>query len=53
MENEKSKAADETVVIPDECGDSKWDMVLEQSVFVGVLRQADKAEPEDKKDKNS
>jgi len=36
MENEleKSKAADEPILIPDECGDSMWDTVLEQSPFV-------------------
>lgn len=52
-ENEKSKLAKEPVVIPDECGDSMWDTVLEQSVFVQALRrQAAKAEREDKKDKS-
>ncbi|HRI21215.1 MAG TPA: hypothetical protein PLA68_09670 [Panacibacter sp.] len=31
-ENEKSKVAEEPVVIPDECGDSMWDEVLQQEV---------------------
>ena len=51
-ENEKSKVAKEPVVIPDECGDSMWDTVLEQSAFVQALRQAAKAEPEEKKVKS-
>ena len=50
-ENKKTKVVEEPVVIPDECGDSMWDTVLEQSAFVQVLRQAAKAVPEDKKAK--
>lgn len=43
-ENENSKVAEEQVVIPDECGDSMWDTVLEQSPFVQQLKKiADKA----------
>ena len=53
LENEESKTTDEPVVIPDECGDSMWDEVLEQSAFVQALRQVAKAEPEDIKDKKS
>ena len=46
---EKTKPVDEPIVIPDECGDSMWDSVLEQSAFVQALRQEAKAEPEEKK----
>lgn len=55
MENEinKSKAPDNPIVIPDECGDSMWDAVLEQSAFVQALRRAAKIESEDKKDNQS
>ena len=50
-ENEKSKVAKEPVVIPDECGDSMWDKVLEQSPFVQALKKANEekiATPKDK-----
>lgn len=52
MENEinKSKAPDDPIVIPDECGDSMWDAVLEQSPFVQGLKQVTKIESNDKKD---
>jgi hypothetical protein len=30
--DEKDNAADEPVVIPDECGDTMWDAVLEQDM---------------------
>jgi len=55
MENEieKNKVADDPIVIPDECGDSMWDAVLEQSPFVQALRQATKIKEEDKKDSQS
>ncbi|MEO7767538.1 MAG: hypothetical protein ABIS01_08935 [Ferruginibacter sp.] len=55
MKNEtgKSKAADEPIVIPDECGDSMWDTVLEQSAFVQALTQVAKITTEDKKDNQS
>ena len=52
-ENEKSKVEEEPIVIPDECGDSMWDTVLEQSAFVQALREAAKIQPEDKKDNQS
>ncbi|MEO8770204.1 MAG: hypothetical protein ABI402_08970 [Ferruginibacter sp.] len=51
-EVEKSNVAEEPIVIPDECGDSMWDSVLEQSAFVQALRQTENAEPQDKKDKS-
>jgi len=55
MENkiEKNKVVEEPVVIPDECKDSMWDAVLEQSPFVQALRQATKIKEEDKKDSQS
>lgn len=43
----------ELIVIPDECGDSIWDEVLEQSSFLLALRQATKIEPDNKKDNQS
>lgn len=52
-EIEKSKAADEPIVIPDECGDSMWDNVLAQSAFVLALRQAAKIAPGGKKENQS
>ena len=30
--NEKEKYVDEPIVIPDECGDTMWDAVLQQEV---------------------
>lgn len=30
--NQNDKPADDLIVIPDECGDSMWDAVLEQQV---------------------
>ncbi len=55
MENEieKTNVVDVPIVIPDECGDSMWDAVLEQSPFVQALRQATKIEPANKKDNQS
>ena len=52
-EIEKNKSVDEPIVIPDECGDSMWDTVLEQSAFVQVLKQAAKIIAEDKNDSQS
>lgn len=52
---EKNILEDETtsvkisIVIADECGDSMWDEVLEQSAFVQAVRLVSKTEPEDKK----
>lgn len=52
-QDEEKKAGsptnDEKVVIPDECGDSMWDTVLEQSAFVQGLKQAAKEESKEKK----
>ncbi|MEO5891770.1 MAG: hypothetical protein ABIQ31_16100 [Ferruginibacter sp.] len=49
--NEKGKLAAEPIVIADECGDSMWDAVLEQSPFVQALRKAAKEiDSADKKD---
>ena len=55
MENEieKGSVAEEPIVIPDECGDSMWDVVLEQSPFVQALRKATKIETDKTKDKQS
>ncbi len=43
--DEENKAeihvTEEPVVIPDECGDSMWDKVLEQSPFVRAVKKAD------------
>lgn len=47
--NEKIKPAHEPIVIPDECGDSMGDKILEQPAFVHAVRSTAKAEPEDKK----
>ena len=52
-EIEKSKSVDEPIVIPDECGDSMWDTVLEQSAFIQVLKQAAKIKAADKNDSQS
>ncbi|MEO8110050.1 MAG: hypothetical protein ABI594_08465 [Ginsengibacter sp.] len=52
-QDEEKKAVsptnDEPVVIPDECGDSMWDTVLEQSPFIQALKQAAKEESKEKK----
>lgn len=49
--NEKGKLSEEPIVIADECGDSMWDAVLEQSPFVQALKQAaKKIDSADKKD---
>ena len=52
-ENIKSKVEEEPIVIPDECGDSMWDTVLEQSAFVQALREAAKIKTEDSQDKKT
>jgi hypothetical protein len=44
---------EECIVIPDECGDSMWDEVLEHSPILQALRQATKIEPINKKDNES
>jgi hypothetical protein len=46
---EQANPVDEPIVLPDECGDSMWDKVLEQSAFVPALQLVSNAEPEDKK----
>ncbi len=52
--NEEDKLAEESIVIADECGDSMWDVVLEQSPFVQALRQAaKKIDSANKKDNQS
>lgn len=48
--NEKSKLTEEPVVIPDECGDTMWDAVLDQSPFVQAIKLAARQPAEDKKD---
>lgn len=45
----ESHVTDEPVVIPDECGDSMWDKVLEQSPFVQAVKRADDERPNEKK----
>lgn len=39
MNNEKNTETAEAVVIPDECGDSMWDEVLQQNVKVCQLTE--------------
>ncbi|MEP6847145.1 MAG: hypothetical protein ABI861_14130 [Panacibacter sp.] len=51
--DEKSNLPVEPIVIADECGDSMWDTVLEQSAFVQALRKAAIAEPGDNADNKS
>lgn len=52
--NEKNTQAEEPIVIADECGDSMWDAVLDQSPFVQASRQAaEKKDSADKKDNQS
>lgn len=40
--DEKSKQADEPIVIADECGDSMWDAVLGQEVKACQIIEVDK-----------
>ena len=35
LEETENKPADEPIVIPDECGDSLWDAVLQQELKTG------------------
>lgn len=47
-EDGKINSAEEVIVIPDECGDSMWDVVLEQSPFIQALKQGSETEADNK-----
>ena len=43
-----TEPVDELIVIPDECGDTLWDKVLEQPEFTKAVKLVSKEEPDTK-----